>query len=156
MSKIHHTHDRSIEHAKSREDMAHRLITPKGTVRSTRGFATAAIDNSGPVPVAVHARPALDVQPRHGGKAKGGVVTHSWGNTPQQIAQNGTRHLIKDAVDASSANPLDLMTSSQAGKRQPPCMVHDGMTRQQIAGATFDGEDILRQAAGLPKQVKED
>jgi len=35
-------------------------------------------------------------------------------------------------------------------------MVHDGMTRQQIAGATFDGEDILRQAAGLPKQVKED
>jgi hypothetical protein len=86
---------------------------------------------------------------------KGGVVTHSWGNTPQQIQQDGTRHLIDGAPDASSASPLDTLSTSQYGKRQPPCMVHDGMTQEQIAGANFNGDDILREAAGLPEQVTE-
>src|ERR1017187_7026057 len=146
MAKTHHVHDRSIEHAKSRDTMAHKLITPTAPdgLRSTRGFA--AVKGS---------QPAVDIQPRHGGKAKGGIVAHSWGNTPQQIAQEGTTHKINEAVDASSENPLDLMTSSQAGKRQPKTMVHDGMTRQQIADANFNGADILSEAADLPATVKE-
>ena len=151
---VHHVHDRSIEHAKSRNTMARRLLgpdLPTVGLRSTRGFATADVVDG----KTVHAQPAVDTQPRHGGKAKGGVVAHSWGNTKRQIAQDGTRHLINEAVDASSANPLDLMTSSQAGKHQPPCYVHDGMTRQQIAGATFNSEKILREAVGLPQAVKE-
>lgn len=150
MSKVHHVHDRSAEHAKSRETMAHRLITPDRVVRSTRGFATADVVDG----KTMHAAPALDIQPTHGGRAKGGVVAHSWGNTEQQIQQDCTRHLIKDAVDASSENPLDLMTSSQRGKLSPPCYVHDGMTYQQIAEATFNGEEVLK-AAGLPQSVKE-
>jgi hypothetical protein len=148
MNKIHHVNDRSIEHAKTRDTMAHRLIAPgapDGDHRSTRGFA--AVKGS---------QPALDVQPRHGGKAKGGDVAHSWGNTPDQIAKENTAHIVTVPVDASSDNKLDLMTSSQAGKHQPPCMVHDGMTRQQIAGATFNSEEVLSEAAGLPKQVTED
>ena|SRR5664280_413687 len=146
----HHTSapSRAIEHAKSREDMAHRLLTPgapDGGHRSTRGFA--AVKGS---------QPAVDIQPRHGGKAKGGVVEHSWGNTEMQIARENLTHKVIDAVsgapDASSENPLDLMTSSQAGKRQGrPTMIHDGMTRKQIAGATFNSEEVLSEAAGLPK-----
>lgn len=154
---------RAIEHAKSKDSVAHRLISPgapEGGHRTTRGFAAGNVVNG----KTVHAQPALDVQPRHGGKAKGGVVAHSWGNTEQQIAQADKRHLIDGAAsfgiagnpDASSANPLDLMNSSQTGKHQPPCMVHPGMTRQQIGDAHFNGEDILKEAAGLPKTVTED
>src|ERR1035437_6720638 len=108
MAKTHHVDDRSIEHAKSRETMAHKLVTPTAPdgLRSTRGFA--AVKGS---------QPAVDIQPRHGGKAKGGVVKHSWGNTDQQIAQDGTRHLIDGAPDASSASPLDTLSASQYGKR---------------------------------------
>jgi hypothetical protein len=149
---IHHTAapSRAIEHAQSRDTMAHKLITPTAPdgLRSTRGFA--AVKGS---------QPAVDIQPRHGGKAKGGVVKHSWGNTDAQIAKENLTHIVTEAVsgapDGSSANPLDLMTSSQAGKRQPPTMVHDGMTRQQIADANFNGEDILREAAELPATVTE-
>ena len=154
-NKTHHTDDRSIEHAKTRDNMAHRLVSPgapEGGHRSTRGFA--AVKGT---------QPAVDIQPRHGGKAKGGVIAHSWGNTERQIAQSDKRHLIDGAAgfgiagnpDASSADALDLMTSSQAGKRQPPTMVHSGMTRQQIGAATFNGDDILREAAGLPATVRE-
>src|ERR1035437_5024442 len=128
MAKTHHVDDRSIEHAKSRATMAHKLVTPTAPdgLRSTRGFA--AVKGS---------QPAVDIQPRHGGKAKGGVVEHSWGNTEMQIARENLTHKVIDAVsgapDASSENPLDLMTSSQAGKRQGrPTMIHDGMTRKQI------------------------
>jgi hypothetical protein len=147
---IHHkpASARANEHAKTRDTMAHRLTSPGAPnegYRSTRGFA--AVKGS---------QPAVDIQPRHGGKPKGYDIAHSWGNTEQQIAKENTAHVVTEAVDASSANPLDLMTSSQAGKRQPPCMVHDGMTRQQTAGATFNGEDILREAAGLPATVEED
>lgn len=152
MSKTHHVDDRSIEHAKTRDTMAHRLIAPgapNGGHRSTRGFA--AVKGS---------QPAVDVQPRHGGVAKGGAIAHSWGNTAQQITGENLTHKVIEAVsgapDASSANPLDLMTSSQAGKRQPPTMVHDGMTKNQIGAAVFNGADILAEAAGLPKQVTEE
>lgn len=57
MTKIHHVHDRSIEHAKSRDTMAHRLLTPNAptALRSTRGFATADVVDGKPV----HAQPAL-------------------------------------------------------------------------------------------------
>jgi hypothetical protein len=146
MSK-HHTDDRSIEHAKTRDTMAHRLISPgapEGGHRTTRGFA--AVKGS---------QPAVDIQPRHGGEAKGGVVNHSWGNTAKQIAKENTAHIVTVPVDASSANPLDLMTSSQAGKHLPPTFVHPGMTRKQVGTATFNGEDVLRQAVGLPKQTTE-
>lgn len=84
--KAHHVHDRSIEHAKSRDFAAHRLIAPGAPetgYRSTRGFA--AVKGQ---------QPALDVQPRHGGKAKGGGVKHSWGNTEQ--ANRTGRHPTSD------------------------------------------------------------
>jgi hypothetical protein len=85
----------------------------------------------------------------------GPAPIHS-GMTSQQVAQAGTKHLIAGAPDASNANPLDTLSTSQMGKRHPPTMVHDGMTRQQIAGATFNGEDILREAMGLPAATRED
>ena len=138
--------------------MAHRLITPQRVVRSTRGFATADVVDG----KTVHAQPALDVQPRHGGKAKGGVVAHSWGNTEQQIQQDGTRHLIKDAVDASSANPLHLMTSSQAGKRLPIPACHTGTPSRAERGSYDPSTAVLSEAkhdpadfAALPQSVKE-
>lgn len=59
------------------------------------------------------------------------------------------------APDASGPSPLD---PTAQGKHEPPVMVHPGMTRQQIAGATFNGEDVLKEALqsggrhGLPKQ----
>jgi hypothetical protein len=140
MGKVHHVHDRSIEHAKSRDTMAHRLLTPGGkALRSTRGFATADVVDGKPV----HAQPALDVQPRHGGKAKGGVVAHSWGNTPQQIARENTVHI----------------TSSQAGKRLPKPAIHDGMTGH-AAISVDDSDQVLAEAVRsgsteLPATVKE-
>jgi hypothetical protein len=144
MTKVHHVHDRSIEHAKSRDTMAHRLIAPgapEGGHRSTRGFATADIIDGKPV----HAQPELDVQPRHGAKAKGGVVAHSWGNTEQQIAMEGMTHKINGAPVDPSENPLDLMTSSQAGKHLPIPAIHDGMKRLDRGSS-----------ASLPQEVKED
>ncbi len=150
--KIHHIHDRSIEHAKTRDTMAHKLVTPNAPdgLRSTRGHA-----------VTKGSLPAVDIQPRHGGKPKGGIVEHSWGNTEQQITQDGTRHLIEGAPDASSASPLDTLSTSQYGKRRAPTMVHSGMTRQQIEGATFNGADILTEAVPsgatkLPATVTEE
>jgi hypothetical protein len=125
MTKIHHTHDRSVEHAKARDFMAHRLVTPdapESGFRSTRGHAVGDVQNG----TTVRPLPAVDIQPRHGGKAKGGIVAHSWGNTEQQISKENTAHVVTEAVDASSANPLDLMTSSQAGKRLPVPACHTG------------------------------
>jgi hypothetical protein len=60
---------------------------------------------------------------------------------------------------ADAPDPLD---PTLAGKHEPPVMIHDGMTRQQIAGATFNGEQILREAMGnegrhgLPLKTSED
>ncbi len=154
----HHTHGNSVDHAKSRETMAHRLITPQGAVHSTRGFATADVVNG----TTVHPQPVLDVQPRHGGKAKGGVVAHSWGNNEQQIAKESTAHIVTDAVDASSANPLDLMTSSQAGKRLPvpainsatPSRAQRGAEDGGLAGRVM-GEAVVSGSTKLPASVKE-
>jgi len=153
----HHTDDRSIEHAKSRDTMAHRLISPgapEGGHRSTRGFA--AVKGS---------QPAVDIQPRHGGKAKGGDIAHSWGNTEQQIAQEGTKHVVYGAPDASSANPLDLMTSSQAGKRLPTPRITRGLEAHAddpergaydpARGPKVIGEAIVSGADKLPATVKE-
>jgi hypothetical protein len=161
----HHTDDRSIEHAKTRDTMAHRLTSPDAPEsghRSTRGFA--AVKGT---------QPAVDIQPRHGGKAKGGVVAHSWGNTKQQIAEEGTKHVVYGAgpayglagnPDASSANPLDLMTSSQAGKRLPIPVAHPHMTANDPERGTYDpassgkvlAEAVVSGATKLPATVKED
>lgn len=91
---------------------------------------------------------------------KGGVVEHSWGNTEQQIAQQGTTHKINEAVDASSENPLDLMNSSQAGKHLPIPAIHDGM-RGHAALVVGSGDRILAEAVvsgstKLPAVVEED
>ncbi len=152
MSKVHHVHDRSAEHAKTRDTMAHRLITPHDVVRSTRGFA--AVKGS---------QPALDVQPRHGGKAKGGVVAHSWGNTEQQVAKENTAHIVTEAVDASSENPLDLMTSSQAGKHLP-IPACNSATPSRAGRGVFDsavgdkviGQAIISGSDKLPGAVSEE
>ena len=158
----HHTDDRSIEHAKTRDTMAHRLISPgapEGGHRSTRGFA--AVKGS---------QPAVDIQPRHGGKAKGGVVAHSWGNTAKQIAGENLTHKVIEAFsgapDASSANPMDLMTSSQAGKRLPTPRVTRGLEAHAddpergaydpTRGTKVIGEAIVSGADKLPATVKED
>jgi hypothetical protein len=90
---------------------------------------------------------------------KGGVVAHSWGNTEQQIAKENTAHIVTEAVDASSENPLDLMTSSQAGKRLPKPAIHDGM-RGHAAISTDGGDQMLAEAVvsgstKLPATVKE-
>lgn len=90
---------------------------------------------------------------------KSGVVAHSWGNTEQQTAQEGTTHKINEAVDASSENALDLMTSSQAGKHLPKPAIHDGM-RGHAALIVNDGDRVLSQAVvsgstKLPATVKE-
>jgi hypothetical protein len=88
--KIHHTDDRSIEHA------AHVRNAARG----------------GKFP---------HIDPRAGGLPKGGDIYVAHG------------HKIPVADGAS---PLDPTVQ---GKRQPPCMV-------QIAGATFNGADILKEA----------
>jgi hypothetical protein len=153
MTKIHHVHDRSIEHAKSRDTMAHRLITPTQDLRSTRGHAVGDVVDG----KTVRPLPAVDTQARHGGKAKGGVVAHSWGNTPQQIAQDGTRHLIDGAPDASSASPLDTLSTSQYGKRTAKPPIHSSMTKTPH---TDCGDDVLAESVAsgsttLPGTVKE-
>lgn len=76
---------------------------------------------------------------------------------------------VHGAPDAANPNPLDVMTPSQAGKRQPPTYVHSGMTDQQRANARFDGEAVLREgiaaagpdhparmAASLPQATSEE
>lgn len=126
MAKIHHVHDRSIEHAKSRDTMAHRLITPTdGALRSTRGHAAGAVVGG----KTVRPLPTVDVQARHGGKAKGGTVAHSWGNTPQQIAQDGTRRVGKIAYSLQS-------------KRTAKPAIHNGM-RGHAALDINDGSGVL-------------
>lgn len=133
----HHTDDRSIEHAQSRDTMAHRLISPgapESGHRSTRGFA--AVKGT---------QPAVDIQPRHGGKAKGGVVAHSWGNTEQQIAQEGTKHVVYGAPDASNASPLDTLSISQYGKRTVKAPTHKGMVGH-AAIDTDGGDAVLAEA----------
>jgi len=46
---------------------------------------------------------------------------------------------------ADAPEPLDPTIT---GKHEAPCLVHPGMTKAQVAGATFNGEDILREGMG--------
>jgi hypothetical protein len=60
---------------------------------------------------------------------------------------------------ADAPDPLDL---TLAGKHEPPVYVHPSMTKAQVAGAVFNGEDILKEAMGgtprhgIPGKVTED
>jgi len=95
----------------------------------------------------VRARGAVDVQPRHGkSKVLPDVPVHL-GHRSRTSPLPGMLHLtdVHGVPDAANPNPLDVMTPSQRGKRQPPTYVHDGMTAEQIANARFNGEAVLRE-----------
>jgi hypothetical protein len=95
----------------------------------------------------VRAPGAVDIQPR-GGKPKAHLnVSEHLGMRSRTSPLPGmlTINDVNGAPDAVAPNPLDVMTPSQAGKRQPPTFVHDGMTAKQIAAATLNGEDVLRE-----------
>jgi hypothetical protein len=46
------------------------------------------------------------------------------------------------------ADAPDPMDPTLAGKHERPVMIHPSMTKAQVAGATFGGEDVLREAMG--------
>lgn len=69
------------------------------------------------------------------------------GMTDQQVGGMGMKHVIKGALDASSANPCDLLTPTQEGKRLDKPAIHSGMNDQQVAGATLThGPAIMAEA----------
>jgi hypothetical protein len=76
-------------------------------------------------------------------RPKGYDVAIHPGMTRKQITEVGTKHRINGAPDASSADPRDLLTPSQLGKRLPTPAAHSGMTRQQVAAALLDHGDAV-------------
>jgi hypothetical protein len=80
------------------------------------------------------------------GKPKGYAIQLVPGHRSRTSPLPGMQHMdIRDNPDASSANVTD---PSLPGKHEPPVMVHPSMSKAQVAGATFNGEDILKEAMG--------
>jgi hypothetical protein len=64
------------------------------------------------------------------------------GMTDQQCAEAGTKHVVYGAPDASSASPLDTLSTSQYGKRTVKAPIHNGM-RGNAAIITDNGDEIM-------------
>ena len=80
------------------------------------------------------------------GNPKGYAVETVKGQRSRTSPLPGMQHMdIRDNPDASSANVMD---PTLPGKREPNLLVHPGMTSKQVAGATFNGEEILKEAMG--------
>ena len=105
-----------------------------GTIAHThdRGFEHEASANLG-----------LARTPGKNAERKGGVVMVHPSMTDQQVAQAGTKHLIDGAPDASSASPLDTLSTSQYGKRTAKPAIHSSMTKTPH---TDGGDQVLAEA----------
>lgn len=95
------------------------------------------------------------------GKPKGYPIELVRGHRSMTSPLPGMQHMtnVHGVPVADAPDPLD---PTLAGKHEPPVYVHPGMTRKQIAGASFNGEDILKEAMGntgrhgLPLKSEED
>ena len=95
------------------------------------------------------------------GKPKGYPIELVRGQRSMTSPLPGMLHMtnVHRVPVADAPEPLD---PSIAGKHEPPVYVHPGMTSKQTVGASFNGEDILKEAMGntprhgIPKSVTED
>jgi len=92
------------------------------------------------------------------GKPKGYAIELVKGHRSRTSPLPGMQHMtdVRGVPVADAPEPMD---PTVMGKVEKPVMIHDGMTRQQIAGANLNGEDVLKEAmgntgrSGLPLKV---
>jgi hypothetical protein len=101
-----------------------------------------------------HTTATLGKQP----KAKDFSVKVHPAMTDQQVAQDGTRHLIDGAPDASSASPLDTLSASQYGKRISKAPIHPSMagTPHRDDSDAMMSDAVFSGSTKLPASVTED